>query len=359
MGKRDMYYIEERDLWRKRVAIGGVRREFTAPTQREVRQKIDDAKLLHKQGLLDASAVTVTYYATKWYMLKSPTVGASAAANYDTSVNKHIIPKIGHMLIGDVVKSDIQGIMSGLADMSYSLNHQVYITLNQIFSAAVDDKLIADNPCKNIKRGGRRPNRVSALNKDQQKEVIRAAKGKHLYILSLLCLLCGLRPEEARGLQWEDVHLDGSPYLQVKHAVVYDSVAIYTSDLKSRASYRDVPIPTLLAKELRGRQRKAGFVVPALTRDIYISESTYSRCWRDITADIDREIIPFDITPHKHLRRTYVTELCASGMDIKKIQYLAGHDDIKITLAIYADVVNNRPEQVIDHINKVFDSIAI
>ena len=34
-------------------------------------------------------------------------------------------------------------------------------------------------------------------------------------------------------------------------------------------------------------------------------------------------------------------------MDIKKIQYLAGHSDIKVTLGIYSHVVGNTPDELI------------
>jgi site-specific recombinase XerD len=33
-------------------------------------------------------------------------------------------------------------------------------------------------------------------------------------------------------------------------------------------------------------------------------------------------------------------------MDIKKIQYLAGHEDARITLNIYAKVTNNQPGEL-------------
>lgn len=43
------------------------------------------------------------------------------------------------------------------------------------------------------------------------------------------------------------------------------------------------------------------------------------------------------VTPHI-LRHTYITALCSSGLDIKKIQYLAGHADPAMTLKVYACV---------------------
>jgi site-specific recombinase XerD len=43
-------------------------------------------------------------------------------------------------------------------------------------------------------------------------------------------------------------------------------------------------------------------------------------------------------------------------MDIKKIQYLAGHSNVQMTLNIYSHVTENTPDQMGDLINGVFSS---
>lgn len=63
----------------------------------------------------------------------------------------------------------------------------------------------------------------------------------------------------------------------------------------------------------------------------------------------------FRTTPHQ-LRHTYITNLIHSGVDPKTVQYLAGHDNIKITMDIYAKVKYNRPEDIAPQINQAFDN---
>ncbi|MFV0399907.1 MAG: tyrosine-type recombinase/integrase, partial [Oscillospiraceae bacterium] len=59
------------------------------------------------------------------------------------------------------------------------------------------------------------------------------------------------------------------------------------------------------------------------------------------------------VTPHI-LRHTYITALCSSGLDIKKIQYLAGHADPAMTLKVYTHVTHNRPDELIGAIRGAF-----
>ena len=61
--------------------------------------------------------------------------------------------------------------------------------------------------------------------------------------------------------------------------------------------------------------------------------------------------LDFDVTPHQ-LRYTYITNLIYLGVDPKTVQYLAGHENSKITMDIYAKVKYNKPEELIGVVNK-------
>ena len=44
--------------------------------------------------------------------------------------------------------------------------------------------------------------------------------------------------------------------------------------------------------------------------------------------------LDFEVTPHQ-LRHTYITNLIFASVDPKTVQYLAGHENSKITMDIY------------------------
>ena len=57
--------------------------------------------------------------------------------------------------------------------------------------------------------------------------------------------------------------------------------------------------------------------------------------FRKMFDHIDRELPDRHITAHI-LRHTYITRLFEAGLDLKEIQYLAGHSTVEMTLRVYA-----------------------
>lgn len=56
--------------------------------------------------------------------------------------------------------------------------------------------------------------------------------------------------------------------------------------------------------------------------------------YRSMRKLIERELPDTHVTAHI-LRHTYITRLFEAGLDIKEIQYLAGHSTVDMTLRVY------------------------
>ena len=63
--------------------------------------------------------------------------------------------------------------------------------------------------------------------------------------------------------------------------------------------------------------------------------------------------IDFEVTPHL-LRHTYITNLINANVDPKTVQYLAGHENSKTTMDIYAKVKYNKPEELAKLVKSAF-----
>ena len=64
--------------------------------------------------------------------------------------------------------------------------------------------------------------------------------------------------------------------------------------------------------------------------------------------------LDFSVTPHQ-LRHTYITNLIHASVDPKTVQYLAGHENSRITMDIYAKVKYNRPEDLVKSMGNAFN----
>ena len=61
-----------------------------------------------------------------------------------------------------------------------------------------------------------------------------------------------------------------------------------------------------------------------------LTKSSYKSMWKLI----ERELPEAHVTAHI-LRHTYITRLFEAGLDIKEVQYLAGHSTVDMTLRVY------------------------
>ena len=101
--------------------------------------------------------------------------------------------------------------------------------------------------------------------------------------------------------------------------------------LKTEAGKRDIPLSEELEAWLR-KEKKVSHskYVLAMRNHKPLTQSAYRSMWKLI----ERELPNTHITAHI-LRHTYITRLFFSGLDIKEIQYLAGHSTVDMTLRIY------------------------
>lgn len=143
----------------------------------------------------------------------------------------------------------------------------------------------------------------------------------------LVCSLmayCGLRVSEACKLRVEHLDLDGATLL------VYQGKG---------AKDRMVPLPDRLLPELRSfvGERRAGYVFPAIRNHGNGRMHLSRRYVEDLVPRAGEGAeIPKRVKPHS-LRHTFATRLIAAGVDIRVVQDLMGHADIKTT-AVYLHV---------------------
>ena len=384
--KKEKLYGPNHDLYRKRVKkADGTYHDIYGKTaaERDAKVALWEQEQAREQAARESPLVYE--YARTWFRLHTAGLGAKRIADYRNAINNHICPVIGDKFLRDVGYSEIREVMTAAASLSRSSQQKIVTTLKRICAAAVKDGLLEKDPTEGLKPGGEESAEKEALTKPQQQALLAAVSGLNTETFVRLCLFAGLRREEALGLKWEDVDLDEkTPSLTVARVCSWDgkNKADVRVKLKSKAARRTIPLPPQLAEYLTALQQgsSSAFVCPGASGEA-MTAAAFRRMWEKVAQRTVREVkrkqpdgkyavrllkigeratpnapvisLDYHVTPHQ-LRHTYISELILGGVNIKRVQYLAGHASPLITLRIYTHLMENRPEDLIDEVRKAF-----
>ena len=176
-----------------------------------------------------------------------------------------------------------------------------------------------------------------ALTAEQAAAVLKAAEDSRLSAYLVLCLMTGIRTEEARALRWDHVNLDAA------------SIAVWRSvrlggDTKTSKSRRTLGLPQAAVEALREhrvQQDEEKLAAGELWRDHDLVFTTTVGTELD-AANVRRYFrgickaagIGDDWTP-RELRTSFVSLLSASGVPVEEIARLAGHSSSRTTEVVY------------------------
>ena len=378
----EYYRTRIEDADGKRVALYGRTPEELYEKELKAKEEIKEAKFRRENP-------TVEEYCERWLLMQSANIRKTTLMDYRSKVKNYIVAPLGHKYMADVTADDVRLAIVPASRKSESVYHSVQTLYKSIFRAAVDSQIIDKSPCENLSaRGGKKPQGKEALTDTQVQTLIEAVKGLPPYVFVMIGLYAGLRREEILALKWECVHLDdAAPYLSVRRAwYTENNRPVILTDLKTDAAKRDIPLPPQLALCLQEAKKnsKSEYVV-ANGEGGPLSYTQFKRLWQYVTIRSTQEryymryvngqrikhtvkpvlgekaahnshvvySMDFKVTPHQ-LRHTYITNLIHASVDPKTVQYLAGHENIKITMDVYAKVKYNRPEQLVATVTKAF-----
>ncbi len=375
-------------LYRTRVSTGnGKYISLYAETPEELYQKEKETRRQIEEEQFSRQNPTVSQYCHRWLQIRSATVSKATLKGYESTIQNYIIKPLGDLYMSDVTSDDIRVALVEVSKKSKSVYSKVNMLFKCIFGAAERNLLLEYNPAASVSAKGGIPAKEKEPLTDQQVQVLLdAVRGLRPYVFIMLALYAGLRREEILGLQWDCVHLDAkAPYISVRRAWrSFHNEPEITTVLKSPAAKRDIPIPPVLVNCLREAKAVSASKCVICNKDGEpLNMSQYDRFWKQVKARSTKErsyykyvngqrikytvtpsklgyqpnnpkvvySIDFDVTPHL-LRHTYITNLLYAGLDIKTIQYLAGHENSRTTLNIYSHAKYFQPEELLGVVNE-------
>lgn len=352
-GEDAIYFDEAKNRYVGAVSLGfgpdgkRARRKVTGRTKQEVRDKL---KALHAEldrGLRTSAAYTVRQAVDDW--LEG---GLPGRAERTRSVYREALaPLMGQIGARPLRELTVKDVCVGLEALSDRLSTRYLQIAKASLARAIRFAEAHDLVGRNVAmlvdppRGAvGRPSRSLTL--EQSLALLEAARGSWLYAYVVLSLTIGIRTEEARGLRWDHVDLDGDPGAA---RPVPPSVAVWRSvrqggDTKTAKSRRTVALARIAAQALRehhGRQAEDRLAAGALWQEhglVFVSTigtpldaSNVRREFRKITeaAGLGTGWAPRD------LRHTFVSLMSADGVPIEEIARLAGHNQTSTTELVY------------------------
>lgn len=356
------------------------RHTIYARTLKELREKEAELQKDLSDGIrTDTKKTTINDIYDIWVQLKKG-LKDNTLQNYKYLYEHYVRPDFGYHKIVKIKKSDVRRFYNLLLDerqLKISTVDGIHTVLHQVFDLAVEDSYIRVNACDNamkeIKKIRNGAEKRKALTRPQQDLFLNFLKTnrvyRHWYPIFMFMIGTGLRVGEVTGLRWQDVDFEKN-LIYVTHTLVYynrddHKCRFSINDPKTDAGHRTVPlIPTVkeALQEEKEYQELMGIkcqsIVDGYTDFIFINRFghvqhhvTLNKALKRIMRDCNQEVIDKAKSGEEpvllprfschNLRHTFTTRLCESGMNVKVIQEVLGHSDIRTTLDVYADVTND------------------
>ena len=243
--------------WRGVISLGfnadgkRVRKKVSGKTKAEVKDKL---KELHSE--LDAGVRTSHGYTVEKAVADWLADGLPGRTAKTVEVNRDSLRPL-LVVIGTIPLKDltVQDVRTALAKMAATHATRTLQKAHNCLTRAVRHAEGQDLVRRNVSAlvdttpRGREGRPSQSLTLEEAGALLEAAEESRLHAFIVMCLLTGVRSEEARALTWQHVNLDAGTIM------VWRSVRAH-GDTKTNRSRRTLKLPEIAVEALRGQKRR-------------------------------------------------------------------------------------------------------
>jgi integrase len=304
-----------------------------------------------------AGQVTVAAYAVQW---RGEQLHRDSTAEFvERAFRLHVDPVIGHLRLGQVRSSHLQGWVKDRSRvLAPSTLRVVYSYVASMLGRAATDRLIGVSPCVDV-RLPEVAHRDQVIPTPEQVHALAAALPERYRAVPLLAAATGLRGGELFGLELGAVDFLRREIRVHQQLTVTSGRSPYLAPPKTKTSTRTVELPEVagvaLAQHLerfpatlvevddqtdpRRRRRRAAALVLTNERGQPVHRASWAHVWTPAVAAAG---LPRGFGLHG-LRHFFATSLIHAGSSPKTVQIALGHSSPTVTLNTY---VGQWPEAV-------------
>lgn len=318
----------------------------------------------HRAEKARAVATTPDFetYAKKWIAKRRTDKGeplrASTRANYEATLEHHLVPTFGRMRLRDITKGAVrrwyEDTLEGNGDTPRA-NSKAYGLLRAIMNSAVDEDLIEASPV-HIRGAGYQPKRRRLEPASiEELDVIVENMPERWKLMVLLASWCALRYGEIAELRRKDIklrHVSGrwTGVIQVRRGVVWVNRKIQVEPPKSEAGIRDVAIPPHLIPVIK--EHFETFAAPGQEGLLFPAANGRQQWPSTITGYFKKaaEIAGRSDLRFHDLRHTGAVMAAQQGATLADLQARLGHSTANAAL-LYQHTAKGRDQMIADSLS--------
>lgn len=295
-------------------------------------------------------------YVTAWQ--ESQVHRPTTAAQVDSHLKNHVLPIFGDRAIASIRPSEVQSWVKGRAEvLAPSTVEVVYRYLVAVFRAAVEDRVIAQSPCRGVKLPRQEKRHVEPLAVETVQAVTEAMPGRYRALVTLAAGT-GLRQGECFGLTVDRVDFLRRTLKVDRQMVLLPGGPPDFGPPKTQASYRTVPLPAVVVDALAAHLAtypagESGLIFTTEAGDPIRRTAFSGAVWRPALKRAGLEGAKFH-----DLRHFYASLLIRHGESVKVVQSRLGHASAAETLDTYSHLWPDSEDQTRAAVDEVLGAGA-
>jgi len=204
-----------------------------------------------------------------------------------------------------------------------------------MYTKAIEWGYVKSNPAKGVKRLKEPPGRLRYL-KPEEAEALLKACADHVRPIVVTALNTGMRRSEILNLKWHQVDLKNRNIMVI--------------NAKNNES-RVIPINQTLYKEL--------FILSQKAKGEYLFSDLNGHPFGDVKKSFASAMKRAKIKDFRFhdLRHTFGSHLVMQGVDLRTVQQVMGHKDIKMTMR-YSHLSSEHVQEAMEKLDKLWTPIG-
>lgn len=310
------------------------------------------------------SSATLAEYLPEWLASRRAGIKAKTYEGYSNAIQFYLVPVLGNVQLQKLTPSVISRAYGeliesggrsgqGLSVSTVKIAHRV---LRAALFSAVDDGLLAKNPCQKaiLPKGADR--KAKALTADQLNSLLKLAAGHRMYAAFYLAAFTGMRSGEVVALRWSDVDFE-KLIITVSRSVDIvqrqDRSYERVTDTPKGGRSRVVPITKSVAEVLTAHKARQSAEATHAT-DLWqngletfldpfggpIRPDLFRSMFDGFRKTLGWDVLPAGERPTFHwLRHTHATLLLLNGVPVHVVADRLGHSSPTVTWDTYAHLL--------------------